>query len=57
VIRPDPRRAPGFELWVTPPVPGGSGDPAAAGSGPLPGLAGFVNPIPTPPPGVPAAER
>ncbi len=56
LIRPDPRRAPGFELWVTPPVSSGSGDPFA-GPGPLPGLSAFVNPIPTPPPGVPAAER
>ena len=53
LIRPDPRRAPGFELWVTPAAPG----EAAPSSAPLPGLAGFVNPIPTPPPDVPAAER
>lgn len=48
LIRPDPRRAPGFELWVTP-----EGAPSAA----PPGLTGFTNPVPTPPPGVPAAER
>jgi membrane protease subunit HflK len=48
LIRPDPRRAPGFELWVT---------PEGAASAPPPGLAGFTNPVPTPPPGVPAAER
>lgn len=52
VIRPDPRRAPGFELWVTPESP-----PAPAGSARPAGLSGFVNPIPTPPPEVPAAER
>jgi membrane protease subunit HflK len=52
LIRPDPRRAPGFELWVTPPVSG-----PVAGTAPRPGLTGFVNPIPTPPPDVPAAER
>ncbi len=56
LIRPDPRRAPGFELWVTPPFSSGSSDPAA-GAASLPGLSGFVNPIPTPPPDVPAAER
>lgn len=49
LIRPDPRRAPGFELWVTPEGPAAA--PAA------PGLSGFTNPVPTPPPGVPAAER
>ena len=56
VIRPDPRRVPGFELWVT---PTGTAAPAAAEAGRAgpPGLAGFVNPIPPPPPGVPAAER
>ncbi|MCL4807208.1 MAG: SO_0444 family Cu/Zn efflux transporter [Thermoanaerobaculia bacterium] len=52
VIRPDPRRAPGFELWVTPESP-----PAPAASARPSGLSGFVNPIPTPPPEVPAAER
>lgn len=52
VIRPDPRRAPGFELWVTPESP-----PAPAASARPAGLSGFVNPIPTPPPEVPAAER
>ncbi len=53
LIRPDPRRAPGFELWVTP------ASPADAVSAPAPmnGLAGFVSPIPAPPPDVPAAER
>ena len=51
LIRPDPRRAPGFELWVT---PAGPRDAAPAFE---PALAGFVNPIPTPPPDVPAAER
>jgi HflK protein len=56
LIRPDARRAPGFELWITPGVASGSPDPAA-GSAPIPGLSGFVNPIPTPPPDVPAAER
>ncbi len=56
LIRPDARRAPGFELWITPGVRSGSPDPAA-GSAPLPGLSGFVNPIPTPPPDIPAAER
>lgn len=54
VIRPGPRRAPGFELWVVPPGAPGAATDASAG---LPGLAGFVNPIPTPPPDVPAAER
>ena len=56
LIRPDARRAPGFELWVT---PWGSAEPPAAGAGaaPVPSLSGFVNPIPTPPPDVPAAER
>jgi len=49
LIRPDARRAPGFELWITP----GS----TAGSAPPPALSGFVNPIPTPPPDVPTAER
>ena len=49
LIRPDPRRAPGFELWVTP-------ERAAPLPAP-PGLAGFTNPVPTPPPGVPTAER
>ncbi len=53
LIRPDPRRAPGFELWVTPALPG----EAASVPAPARGLAGFVNPIPAPPPGVPAAER
>jgi len=53
LIRPDPRRAPGFELWVTPPAPADSGDALA----PRPGLSGYVSPIPTPPPDVPAAER
>lgn len=53
VIRPDARRAPGLELWV---VPAGSAG-AAPGTVPPPGLSGFVNPIPTPPPDVPAAER
>jgi HflK protein len=52
LIRPDPKRAPGFELWVVPASPTG-----AAGPAPLPGLSGFVNPIPTPPPDAPAAER
>ena len=56
LIRPDARRAPGFELWITPASAAGSPDPAA-GPAPLPGLSGFVNPIPTPPPDVPAAER
>ncbi len=56
LIRPDARRAPGFELWITSGVRSGSPDPAA-GSAPLPGLSGFVNPIPTPPPDIPAAER
>ena len=56
VIRPDARRAPGFELWITPEGPAGSPGPAA-GSAPLPGLSGFVNPIPTPSPDIPAAER
>lgn len=55
LIRPDPRRAPGFELWVTPEAADAA--PGAASSAPLPGLSGFVNPIPTPPPDVPAAER
>jgi len=55
VIRPGAGRAPGFELWVTPAGP--SGSPQAAGPGALPGLGEFVNPIPTPPPGSPAAER
>lgn len=52
VIRPDPRRAPGFELWVTPEAPAAAGSPSRP-----PPLSGFVNPIPTPPPEVPAAER
>jgi HflK protein len=52
VIRPDPRRAPGFELWVTP-----ESAPATAAAARPPGLSGFVNPIPMPPPDVPAAER
>lgn len=56
VIRPDARRAPGFELWITPGSAAGSADPAP-GQPPLPGLSGFVNPIPAPPPDVPAAER
>jgi HflK protein len=56
LIRPDARRAPGFELWITP--EGSAGSPGAvSGSAPLPGLSGFVNPIPTPPPDIPAAER
>lgn len=55
LIRPDPRRVPGFELWV---VPGkGSAPEPATGGAPTQGLSGFVNPIPTPPPDVPAAER
>jgi HflK protein len=49
VIRPDARRVPGFELWIT---PAGSAGPA-----PTPELSGFVDRIPTPPPDVPAAER
>ncbi|MBK9372486.1 MAG: SO_0444 family Cu/Zn efflux transporter [Holophagales bacterium] len=56
LIRPDARRAPGFELWITPNGSSGTTDPAA-GSAPIPGLSGFVNPIPTPPPDIPAAER
>ncbi|HYN42755.1 MAG TPA: SO_0444 family Cu/Zn efflux transporter [Thermoanaerobaculia bacterium] len=56
LIRPDARRAPGFELWITPESFAGSPG-AAAGSAPLPGLSGFVNPIPTPSPDIPAAER
>ena len=56
VIRPDARRAPGFELWITPGGNAGSPDPAS-GPSTLPGLSGFVNPIPTPPPDIPAAER
>ena len=56
LIRPDARRAPGFELWITPEGSAGSPGPAA-GSAPLPGLSGFVNPIPTPSPDIPAAER
>ena len=55
LIRPDPRRVPGFELWVTP-AAAGAPDPAS-GAAPVQGLSGFVNPIPTPPPDVPAAER
>jgi hypothetical protein len=56
LIRPDARRAPGFELWITP--EGSAGAPGtASGSAPLPGLSGFVNPIPTPSPDIPAAER
>ncbi len=55
LIRPDPRRAPGFELWIT---PGSAAAPdPATGPAPLPGLSGFVNPIPPPPPDIPAAER
>ena len=50
LIRPDPRRVPGFELWVTP-EGAASAPPATAG------LTGFTNPVPTPPPGIPAAER
>ncbi len=53
LIRPDPRRAPGFELWVTPASPAD----AASAPAPMKGLAGFVSPIPAPPPDVPAAER
>ncbi len=56
LIRPDARRAPGFELWITPNGNSGTTDPVA-GSAPIPGLSGFVNPIPTPPPDIPAAER
>jgi membrane protease subunit HflK len=56
LIRPDARRAPGFELWITPEGSAGSPGPAS-GSAPLPGLSGFVNPIPTPSPDIPAAER
>ena len=56
LIRPDARRAPGFELWITSSDSSGSAGPAG-GSAPLPGLTGFVNPIPTPSPDIPAAER
>ncbi|MBK9966027.1 MAG: SO_0444 family Cu/Zn efflux transporter [Holophagales bacterium] len=56
VIRPDSRRAPGFELWITPGGPAGASS-LVPGSAPLPGLSGFVNPIPTPGPDAPAAER
>ncbi len=56
VIRPGSRRAPGFELWITPGGPAGSATPAS-GPAPPPGLSGFINPIPTPGPDAPAAER
>ena len=56
VIRPDPRRAPGFELWVTPGGPGATAGTESTAA-PLPRLAGFVNPVPTPPPDAPAADR
>lgn len=56
VIRPGSRRAPGFELWITPGGLAGSATPASGPAPPL-GLSGFVNPIPTPGPDAPAAER
>jgi hypothetical protein len=56
LIRPDPRRAPGFELWITPGGGATAPGPSAAPPGASP-LSGFVNPIPTPPPDIPAAER
>jgi len=56
LIRPDPRRAPGVELWVTPSGAATASATEAGRAGP-PGLAEFVNPIPPPPPDVPAAER
>ena len=57
LIRPDPRRAPGFELWVTPEGTTSEARPAVPSAAPRPSLSGFVNPIPTPPPDVPAEER
>lgn len=57
LIRPDARRAPGFELWVIPPAGASPAGGAAPGASSAPSLSGFVNPIPTPPPDVPAAER